>query len=106
VLGGEVRSGLCLRLGDFGTSVVWIDDDLDLGADNLRNLAVEQTWGIGHERLITWIHENRLTQVQAADAIGISRRMLNYYLSATKPIPKTVWLACLGWIYSQQTQAA
>lgn len=95
-----------VRLGDFGTSVVWIDDELDLGADNLRNLAVEQTGGIGHERLITWIHENRLTQVQAADAIGISRRMLNYYLSGTKPIPKTVWLACLGWIYSQHRHAA
>jgi|GEM_PF-4181619 len=23
--------------------------------------------------------------------------MLNYYLSGAKAIPKTVWLACLGW---------
>ena len=38
---------------------------------------------------------HQLTQQAAADAIGISRRMLNYYLSAEKPIPKTVWLACL-----------
>lgn len=95
-----------VRVGDFGTSVVWIDDELDLGADNLRNLAVEQTGGIGHERLITWVREHGLTQTQAADAIGISRRMLNYYLSGTKPIPKTVWLACLGWVYDQQRHAA
>ena len=95
-----------VRMGDFGTTAVWIDAELDLGADNLRNLAVEQTGGIGHERLITWVRKHSLTQTQAADAIGISRRMLNYYLSGTKPIPKTVWLACLGWIYDQNRHAA
>lgn len=75
--------------------MIWIDDELDLGADNLRNLAVEQAGGIGHERLLIWMHEAGLTQERAAEAIGISRRMLNYYLSGTKPIPKTVWLACV-----------
>lgn len=90
------------RLGDFGTSVVWGDDDIELGADNLRNLAVEQAGGIGHERLLTWMQEARLRQERAADAIGISRRMLNYYLSGAKPIPKTVWLACVGWESQQR----
>lgn len=85
------------QVGEWGTSVVFIDDELDLGADNLRNLAVEQAGGIGHERLLNWLHETGLTQAAAAEAIGISRRMLNYYLSGAKPIPKTVWLACLGW---------
>jgi hypothetical protein len=85
------------RVGDWGTSVVWIEDAVDMGADNLRNLAVEQTGGIGHERIVTWLHTNGLTQQQGADAIGVSRRMLAYYLSGEKPIPKTVWLACLGW---------
>ena len=55
------------------------------------------TGGIGHERLHAWMHRNELRQEQAAEAIGVSRRMLNYYLSGAKPIPKTVWLACLGW---------
>lgn len=90
------------RLGEWGTSVVWIDDDLDLGADNLRHLAVEQAGGIGHERLVTWMHEAGLTQERAADAIGVSRRMLNYYLRGAKPIPKTVWLACVGWKAQQR----
>jgi hypothetical protein len=80
-----------------GGYVVWIDDDLELAADNLRNLAVEQAGGIGHERLWNWLDRNSLTQERAAAAIGISRRMLNYYLSGAKPIPLTVWLACLGW---------
>jgi Protein of unknown function (DUF2442) len=86
------------RLGDWGTSVVWMEDAIDMGADNLRNRAVEQAGGIGHERLINWLHDNQLTQTQGAHAIGVSRRMLSYYLSGAKPIPKTVWLACLGWM--------
>lgn len=89
------------RIGEHGTAVVWIEDELDLGADNLRNLSEEQAGGIGHERIVEWMYRNNLTQERAAEAIGISRRMLNYYLAAEKPIPKTVWLACLGWETSQ-----
>ncbi|MEX8506125.1 hypothetical protein [Leptothrix ochracea] len=37
--------------------------------------------------------------------IGISRRMLSYYLSGAKPIPKTVWLACLGWQALEHSEA-
>ena len=90
------------RVGEWGRSVEWITDELDLGADNLRNLAIEQAGGIGHERLWIWMHDGQLTQQQAADAVGISRRMLNYYLSGAKPIPKTVWLACKGWEAEQK----
>ncbi len=90
------------HMGEWGTSVVWIEDELELGADNLRHLAVEQAGGIGHERLWVWMHECGLTQQQAADAVGISRRMLNYYLSGSKPIPRTVWLACKGWQAEQR----
>jgi hypothetical protein len=85
------------RIDARGGYVVWIDDDLELAADNLRNMAVEQSGGIGHERLWDWMDKHSLTQERAALALGVSRRMLNYYLSGAKPIPKTVWLACLGW---------
>ncbi len=89
------------RVDALGGYVVWIDDDLELAADNLRNLAVEQSGGIGHERLWNWMDRNKLTQERAAAAIGISRRMLGYYLAGAKPIPLTVWLACQGWEYTQ-----
>ena len=36
-----------------GRTVDWIEDELDLAADNLRNLATEQADGIGHERIWT-----------------------------------------------------
>jgi transcriptional regulator with XRE-family HTH domain len=36
------------------------------------------------------MHKHTLTQERSAQAIGVSRRMLNYYLSGVKVIPKTV----------------
>jgi len=85
------------RVGFAKASVEWIQDELDLAADNLRNLAVEQAGGIGHERIWNWLHETGLTLNQAAAALGISRRMLIYYRDGEKPVPRHIWLACLGW---------
>lgn len=85
------------KVGFGGHSVDWIEDELDLGADNLRNLAIEQAGGIGHERIWNWLHETGLTLEQAADALGISRQMLICYRDGEKPIPRSIWLACLGW---------
>lgn len=84
-------------LGLGGRCVEWIADELDLGADNLRNLAIEQDGGIGHERIWNWLHDNDLSLDEAANALGISRRMLIYYRDGEKPIPRSIWLACLGW---------
>ena len=88
------------KRGQSGLSVDWVDGagvEIALGADNLRNLAIEQAGGIGHERIWSWLHETGLTLAQAAQALGISRRMLIYYRDGEKPIPRSVWLACLGW---------
>jgi hypothetical protein len=85
------------KVGFAGRSVDWIEDELDLGSDNLRHMAIEQAGGIGHERIWTWLHESGLTLEQAAEALGISRRMLIYYRDGEKPIPRAIWLACLGW---------
>jgi hypothetical protein len=85
------------RVGFGGRSVDWIEDDLDLSSDNLRHLGVEQSGGIGHERIWTWLHETGLTLEQAAQELGISRRMLIYYRDGEKSIPRSIWLACLGW---------
>lgn len=90
------------RIDARGGYVVFAGGDIELAADNLRHLAVEQAGGIGHERIWNWMHQAALTQERAAEAIGVSRRMLNYYLSGAKPIPKTVWLACLGWKSQQR----
>lgn len=84
-------------IGAGAYSVEWIADELDLASDNLRNLAIEQSGGIGHERIWNWLHVNGLNLEQAAKALGISRRMLIYYRDGEKAIPRAIWLACLGW---------
>jgi hypothetical protein len=85
------------KVGFSGRSIDWIEDELDLGSDNLRHLAIEQAGGIGHERIWAWLHDSGMTLEQASEALGISRRMLIYYRDGEKAIPRSIWLACLGW---------
>jgi hypothetical protein len=94
------------HVGEGGHGVAWVDDELELGADNLRNLAVEQAGGIGHERIWEWMHRNNLTLDAAAEALGISRRMIAYYRNGQKTIPRHVWLACMGWEALNMKRAA
>ena len=98
------------RLGEWGGSVVWGDatdgsSDLELAADNLRARAVEQAGGYSHETIWNWMARHELTLDAAADALGLSRRMLAYYRSGAKPVPRTVALACLGWEAEQRLAA-
>ncbi len=86
------------KVGDHGASVIWAnDDELELAADNLRARAVEQAGSVSHEFIWNWMARNGLTLDAAAIALGLSRRMLAYYRSGAKPVPRTVALACLGW---------
>ena len=86
------------KVGEHGASMVWADDDdLELAADNLRARAVEQAGGVSHEFVWNWMARHGLTLDTAAEALGVSRRMLAYYRSGAKPVPRTVALACLGW---------
>jgi hypothetical protein len=73
------------------------DDELTLASDNLRALALEQAGEYSHQQVVTWMHLHGLSLDAAAKALGISRRMLAYYRSGERPIPKTVGLAMLGW---------
>lgn len=94
------------RLGEWGASVAWAEDDaLDLAADNLRARAIEQAGGYSHELIWNWMARHHLTLDAAAQALGLSRRMLAYYRSGERPVPRTVALACLGW-EAEQRQAA
>lgn len=80
-----------------GSTLDWEGFDSIFGADNVYAWGKEQAGEPSHAMIWEWLHRNKLTQQQAADAIGISRRMLGYYLACAKPVQKTIWLACLGW---------
>ncbi|PPU77631.1 MULTISPECIES: DUF2442 domain-containing protein [Xanthomonas] len=73
------------------------NDALTLASDNLRAMAIEQAGHFSHSQVIAWMESHHLTLDQAADALGLSRRMLAYYRSGEKLIPKTVGLAMIGW---------
>jgi hypothetical protein len=71
---------------------------IDFGASQLRRWADEQAGeAMPVADFRAWMDEHGLTQEVAAQALGLSRRMIAYYLSGEKVIPKTVMLATEGW---------
>jgi len=83
------------HLAEWGGSVEWFDTEF--GADNLYAWAKEQAGQTSHEQFDAWMRRNDLSLTTAAEALGLSRRMVSYYRTAQRPIPRTVWLACLGY---------
>jgi hypothetical protein len=83
--------------------IEWLDTEL--GADNVYAWAKEQSGEVSHEMFAAWMARNSLSLSTAAAALGISRRMVSYYRTATKPIPRAIWLACLGWEITKPTHA-
>jgi len=84
-----------VRLAEWGHGIEWFD--AELGADNVYAWAKEQASEVSHQMFDTWMHRNGLSLNTAADALGISRRMVSYYRTAQKAIARAIWLACLGW---------
>ncbi len=78
-----------------GFSIEWFDTEL--GPDNVYAWAKEQADEVSHEMFGGWMYRNKLSLSGAAEALGISRRMVSYYRTAHKAIPRAIWLACLGW---------
>ena len=83
------------HLAEWGHGIEWFD--AELGADNVYAWAKEQAGEVSHQMFDTWMHRNGLSLNTAAEALGLSRRMVSYYRTAQKSIPRAIWLACLGW---------
>ena len=91
------------KLADGGRVVRWMNDEnLELAADNLRARAIEQAGGCSHEVVLEWMARHQLTLDDAANALGLSRRMLAYYRSGAKPVPRVVALAITGWEHEHE----
>lgn len=101
----DERVFMTARLGELSDTVVWPGNEaLELAADNLRAMGIEQSGGISHEFIVRWMYDNELNLDSAAAALGMSRRMVAYYRSGAKAVPRTVALACLGWQAVRQGQ--
>ncbi|HHQ68813.1 MAG TPA: DUF2442 domain-containing protein [Halothiobacillaceae bacterium] len=84
-----------VRIADWGGAIEWFD--AEFGQDNVYAWAKEQNGQVSHQMFDSWMHRNQLSLTSAAEALGISRRMVSYYRTAHKAIPRSIWLACLGW---------
>jgi hypothetical protein len=84
------------RRGEGGHSVVW-PTELDMGADRLWEIALEQTGHHDAVEFLRWRWRYGLSLTDAASALGLSRRQVAYYASGKHVVPRTVLLACKGW---------
>ena len=82
-----------VRLGEYGTDVVWTDE-IDMAADTLWRLAQEQAGEtMTPDAFRHWRERKAYTLDEAARALGLSRRMVAYYEKGDRPIPRVVALA-------------
>jgi hypothetical protein len=79
-----------------GWSVEW-PSGVDFGAQQLRRWADEQAGEtMAAAAFRQWMDGHGFTLDRAAEALGLSRRTIAYYLSGEQPVPKTVMLATEG----------
>ena len=92
-----------VEVADYGWAVRW-SDEIDCSADTLWRLAQEQSGAaMSAKQFREWRKRMNLSLSGAAEALGISRRMVAYYDSGEKPIPKAIWLATKGLEAERQT---
>lgn len=89
------------HIAEWGGGIEWFDTEF--GEDNIYAWAKEQSGEVSHQMFGDWMHRNALSLTTAAEALGISRRMVSYYRTAHKAIPRSIWLACLGWEVTRPT---
>lgn len=83
-------------VGEWGWFLVW-PCGADISSDTLRRLALEQAENIMTPNMFReWRQGLGASLTQAADVLGLSRRMIAYYESGEKEIPKYIALACVG----------
>lgn len=95
---GEPEAFRRMRVAADGWSIEWPDTGIDLGAPQLRRWANEQAGeAMPAAAFRDWMDRHALTLDRAAEALGLSRRTIAYYLSGEQPVPKTVMLATEGY---------
>lgn len=88
-------------VGEWGFDVTWDHGgDLTLAATLLREMAEQQSGGPAAQ-FNRWMQRNNLSLSAAAKSLGMTRRMIAHYRTGSRPIPKTVLLACTGWEVEQ-----
>lgn len=85
-----------VKIGDWGHSLEW-PSGVEAGADALWLETLAASRRDDTRAFLEWRQRHGLSLTGAAEALGLSRRMVAYYSNGEKPVPKTVLLACRGW---------
>jgi hypothetical protein len=80
-----------VTVGEWGWCAHW-SDALEISSDTLHRLALEQ----GGAWLRAWRAAHRMTEVEAAHALGVGARLWRAYESGSRLLPKTLRLAGIG----------
>ena len=89
-----------VRIGEWGHSLEWPGGP-ELGADMLWRETLSATGHADAREFLEWRLRHGLSLAKAAEALGLSRRMVAYYSKGEKPVPTAILLACKGWEVSR-----
>jgi len=79
---------------EWGSGLTWDDEGpLSIAATTVYRLACEQADDAARS-FDAWMMHHGFSAAKAADVLGMSRRNVINYRTATRPIPKVVRLAC------------
>ena len=79
---------------EWGSGLTWDDEGpLSIAATTVYRLAAEQS-GDAARSFDAWMMQHGLSASRAAETLGMSRRNIISYRTASRPIPKVVKLAC------------
>jgi hypothetical protein len=92
-------------VGEDGWSLIW-PNGAEIGTDTLWRMAREQAGeATPIDEFVDWRARNRLSLSDAAQALGITRRMVAYYEAGRYLIPRMVGLAIKGWEMEHRSHA-
>jgi DNA-binding XRE family transcriptional regulator len=95
------------HVGEYASSVAWIDDEIEIDSIHLQLLESEQRgMPLLPDALSRWRAKHKLTQAMAAKELGVSPRQWQNYESGKTFLPWVLALACAGWEAKLKGKAA
>jgi hypothetical protein len=85
-----------VRVGEWGHAVAW-PSGAELSVETLWLETLSATGRQDTRAFLEWRLRHGLSLTKAAEALGVSRRMVAYYSNGEKPVPRPILLACRGW---------
>jgi len=107
----DPRRFLRVRVRDRGYSIAWAGTDVELSADALWYQARPRDLPFPDEVMTAtdfkhWMRDRGLSLSTAAEALGLSRRVVAYYAGGSRRIPRVVFLACMALVAARSKRRA